>query len=230
MSIRLAVFVSFFCALESFSYGQGGLGTPTTMPTIGSPVPLPPNAAALGKFGDVPVGYYTGVPSITVPIYEIKTSSLDLPISIDYHAGGIKVEEIASWVGLGWSLNAGGVINRQLRGLADEADGGYLQSYSDISKYINGTMSEDDLLTYLQKLSAGTEDAQQDLFVYNFGGQSGKFIFDSTGAVLPIPDSRLLFQNGAFQGQTDAWKVTDLKGNLYYFANSESSLATTVLN
>ena len=35
-------------------------------------LPSSPNAAALGKFGDVPVSAYTGVPNISVPIAELK--------------------------------------------------------------------------------------------------------------------------------------------------------------
>lgn len=56
------------------------------------------------------MSYYTGVPNISVPLYSIKGRELELPVELNYHAGGVRVEEIASWVGIGWSLNAGGVI------------------------------------------------------------------------------------------------------------------------
>ena len=61
----------------------------------------PPNAASLGKFGDHPVSYVTGTPSISVPIYTVQEGPINLPISLNYHASGIKVAETASWVGLG---------------------------------------------------------------------------------------------------------------------------------
>src|ERR1700743_2037031 len=96
-----------------------------------------------------------------IELTEIKTSSLDLPISFDNHAGGIIAEAISSWGGGGRSLNAVGAIHCQLRGLADEAYGRYLQTYSDMGKYIPGAMSDDGLPTYLQKISAGTEDASR---------------------------------------------------------------------
>src|SRR5688572_15419939 len=83
-------------------------------------VPPSPNASSLGKFGDVPVGLYTGTPSIGVPIFDINGRELSVPIALSYHAGGIKVEEVASNVGLGWSLQAGGMISRTMRGEPDE--------------------------------------------------------------------------------------------------------------
>ncbi|MEJ0105011.1 MAG: hypothetical protein WDO19_21760 [Bacteroidota bacterium] len=82
---------------------------------------LPPTAASVGKYGDIPVSYHTGVPQIAVPIYTVKEGPLSLPVSISYHAGGIKVMEPAGWCGTGWNLNAGGVISRTVRGVADEA-------------------------------------------------------------------------------------------------------------
>ncbi len=58
--------------------------------------PPSPTAAALAKYGDIPVGYHTGTPNISIPLYEVKSKELSLPISLSYHASGIKVADIAS--------------------------------------------------------------------------------------------------------------------------------------
>ncbi|MCZ8072449.1 MAG: hypothetical protein ACK5SJ_05645 [Bacteroidota bacterium] len=79
-----------------------------------------PNAASLGKFGDITIGYHVGTPNIDVPIYELKQGDLNVPISLKYQPGGIKVADIPSWVGSGWALIAGGVITRAIVGLPDE--------------------------------------------------------------------------------------------------------------
>ena len=79
-----------------------------------------PNAASLGKYGDFPVSYNTGLPQISIPIYTVNEGTLSLPISISYHAGGIKVMEASSFVGAGWALNAGGVITRSVVGAPDD--------------------------------------------------------------------------------------------------------------
>jgi hypothetical protein len=82
-----------------------------------------PNAAALAKYGEVPVSYVTGVPNISVPIHTLTEGPLSLSISLNYHAGGIRLSENASWVGQGWSLFAGGTITRTVQGIADEVPG-----------------------------------------------------------------------------------------------------------
>lgn len=84
-----------------------------------------PTAASLGKFGDVPVNLYAGVPDIAVPLFTVKGRTLQLPIALRYHAGGIRVEEVGGWVGMGWALDAGGTITRTVRGLVDESANGY---------------------------------------------------------------------------------------------------------
>src|SRR5580698_7637476 len=76
-----------------------------TTNTIGNVSIASPTAASLGKYGDFPVSYNTGLPQISIPIYTVKAGSLSLPISLSYHASGLKVQEEASWVGAGWSLN-----------------------------------------------------------------------------------------------------------------------------
>ena len=54
-------------------------------------IPPSPTAASLGIYGAVPVGHYTGIPQIEIPLYEIKCGSLTIPISLSYHASGIRV-------------------------------------------------------------------------------------------------------------------------------------------
>ncbi len=89
-------------------------------------IPPSPTAASLGKYTDFPVNLYNGVTDISIPIYEVKTKTVSVPISLSYHASGIKVGEVASWVGLGFSLNIS-AITRSVRGLPDEETGGFSQ-------------------------------------------------------------------------------------------------------
>jgi len=78
-------------------------------------LPASPEAESFKEYVDYPVSEYTGVPNINYPLFEISDKDLTLPVSISYHAGGIRVAEEASWVGLGWNLNAGGLITREIR-------------------------------------------------------------------------------------------------------------------
>ena len=67
------------------------------------------------------VSLYNGMPQVTVPITQLSGNNLTMPISLSYHASGNKVNQMASWVGLAWSLNAGGVITREIRDQPDDA-------------------------------------------------------------------------------------------------------------
>lgn len=130
-----------------------------------------PNAAALGKYGDIPVSYYTGVPNIDIPIYTVQQGPLSLPISLSYHASGIKLGELASWVGIGWSLNAGGMITRTIQGLADDSANGYYYHGDSIG---GSGPDHNELLA----IAYGDLDSEPDIFSFNVNGYSGKFYFD----------------------------------------------------
>ena len=84
-----------------------------------------PNSCALVQYADFPVSLYTGTPTIDIPIYTIDLGGYQLPVSLSYHASGIRVAQEASWVGLGWTLNAGGAIMRTVRGRDDLEEGYY---------------------------------------------------------------------------------------------------------
>lgn len=79
-----------------------------------------PETANLGKYVDFPVSYYTGIPEIEIPLYNLTLNDFNLPVSLNYHAKGIQVGENASCVGLGWNLMAGGCITRVVRHEPDD--------------------------------------------------------------------------------------------------------------
>jgi len=83
-------------------------------------IPPSPEAAAFAKYGNTPTNLYTGSPNISIPVASLKGRGIDIPISLSYDASGIKVEQIATWVGLGWNLNVGGMVTRQVNGLPDD--------------------------------------------------------------------------------------------------------------
>ena len=83
-------------------------------------LPPSPNAASLGKFGGVNFGLSSGAMSHTIPLANLNSTNLNIPISISYNTHGFKVDEIATRVGTSWTLNAGGVITRVVRGDVDE--------------------------------------------------------------------------------------------------------------
>src|SRR5882724_3743117 len=97
----ITVFIAVLCQASALFEHVNAQLAPSTAPSLASIVPVSPNAASLGKYGEIPVGLYTGIPNINIPIYEINAGSIKLPNSLSYHAGGIKVQPMASWVGLG---------------------------------------------------------------------------------------------------------------------------------
>jgi len=90
-----------------------------------NPIAPAPNVASLGKYGDVPIGKYTGIPEIGIPLFSIPVKDFTMNISASYHAGGFQVSEEAGFLGLGWSLNAGGVITQIINDQNDFNGFGY---------------------------------------------------------------------------------------------------------
>jgi hypothetical protein len=81
-----------------------------------SVIPLSPEAAALSKAINYPVGHDTGIPNISVPIHEVAVGRLKIPIALSYHAGGFKIGELPANVGMGWSPSTDLQITRKIDG------------------------------------------------------------------------------------------------------------------
>lgn len=130
-------FVLLFC-LAVLAVGQAAFSQANQLKKVLMPSP---EVQAFQKYGDIPVSTYNGIPSISIPIYTIQSHDISVPISLSYHASGIKVNENASRVGLGWVLNAGGVISRNVVGFDDFQGGHYLNARTTrtpIPDFVNG--------------------------------------------------------------------------------------------
>ncbi|AKD02128.1 RHS repeat domain-containing protein [Pontibacter korlensis] len=142
-----------------------------------------PEVSALNRFVETPVSTFTGVPNISIPLYEISIKDVTVPISLNYHAGGIRVDQEATWVGLGWSLSYGGQVTRVVKGEPDEEY--YLSetNYGNtVSYYLSlPNINEDPYLNlrkdYIRSAKYGNRDYMPDEFYYSVPGTSGKFMY-----------------------------------------------------
>jgi YD repeat-containing protein len=204
-------------------------------------VPPSPEAASLGKYADIPVSYYTGVPSINIPLYTIDYEGYLLPISLSYHASGIKVNQEASWVGLGWVLNAGGVVYRTVIGRDDFAYriGNNIYPWPD-DKSTNIDFNMIGAILYPESNSnypnpyehygshARLQDGEPDIFTFNFNGRSGKFIYTRDGVPVLYPHQDLMVE-GTFSID-DPLIITDEQGIKYYFEAEEQTKSVRFVN
>lgn len=142
------------------------------VPLFGQDYNLPqvfsPNAAELGKYGKIPVSYFNGLPNITIPLTELQAKDYTLPVYLTYHAGGNKPEQHPGWVGLGWTLHAGGCINRIVNGMKDEM-GSIEFNYT----YAGGNPTWNDMNSepgyyYHSTYTQETNWADEDTFVHQF--------------------------------------------------------------
>jgi hypothetical protein len=183
-------------------------------------IPPSPEASSLFKFVETPVSEFTGVPDISIPIYNIQLGKFSFPISLKYHSAGNKVAEQSSNVGLGWALEAGGQITSTVMGKPDFSSLGYFHfghllpttapmnpmawySYPGLEWWENADYT---LAKQLMgnpvipstggpfPLSSSIYDTQPDVFFYSMFGRAGKFFF-SNGQAHTIPFSNIKIDN-----------------------------------
>jgi YD repeat-containing protein len=226
-------------------------------PTIS--YPISPEVATLGKFVDMPVGTYTGVPDISVPLYTVKYKSISIPLTLSYHAGGIKVDEEATWVGLGWDLFSGGFISQAMIGdsepYLDEqlpAPGYFsefeqrfdpLKAYDAIAEYNSFVTSgclndaDDSHLSYAEKeafiisqyLKRGW--GQPDVYTFSFLGRSGKFVIHPVyKTIFVLQKSEELKIERTGTQPTSGWRIRSSDGMTFLFELRGTGLQNVQLN
>ncbi len=146
-------------------------------------IPPTPQAAALARYGEYPVSHSTGIPDISIALYEIDLGGYKLPISISYHASGFRPDDVATPVGLGWVLNAGGAVTRTIMGAPDfysrVVNDTIYRDFNTIDSHLKQLSQHGgDIKSMLLTAAGGMEapyDTESDRYTYNIPGKSGVF-------------------------------------------------------
>ncbi|HEY1115883.1 MAG TPA: DUF5977 domain-containing protein [Chitinophagaceae bacterium] len=159
------------------------------------------------------VNLQTGSATFSLPMFtwQDHQSRLNAVVTLSYHSGsGLKVNEVASNAGQGWSLIAGGVITRLQVGEPDDQQAYGLVDEWDTHKYPNGYLyaevpAAEGCPTALTRYpiykarnqvyaqhNEVAEDKQLDYFSFQFNGKAGLFVLDgSTNQGVSLGDSKL---------------------------------------
>jgi len=226
MNIKNLSIIGLIMAFALFSKAQETM--PITAPKV---LPASPQAQLYTRYGEIPVNYSTGVPNITIPIYTLKAGQFELPLNISYHAAGNKVNDIASPVGLGWVLNAGGVIVQNIvNGIDSETNGFRFSSVNEMDSTFGREPYHPDE-RFLASANGSTYptfgDISSDRYTFNFNGMSGVFRYNIvTGKLECLTHLGLKIErvDGIF-------KITDTEGINWIFsqkANLSSGGANSV--
>ncbi|HQD10237.1 MAG TPA: hypothetical protein PLQ65_11270, partial [Flavihumibacter sp.] len=228
MNKRLLKVLLIFTLLLSIKTGTQA--QTTDLPKVIKPSP---EVSTLFKFQDYPMDYSTGLPQITIPLYQVKSGSLGLSLSLSYHASGRKVYDQDGAIAANWSLSSGGMISRTAKGSVDfgtPTQGTF--TFPNPFKLDNLTNYDD--LNYLQKIihldnydcnTLPWSDSEFDIFSYSFAGKSGKFFFkDNAGVKTPVLLPYKPYKITPYYTNTGitSFEIIDDEGIFYQFTPTDS--------
>lgn len=216
--VLIAILISFVQGMKA-----DGVDWPKIMPRT-------PDVSALEKYGTYPVGYQTGTVNISVPFFNVPIGhNMSLPVGITYHSSGIKVAEQPSRVGLGWALQAGGCISREVRGLKDETpiSGHYNFINAHIGHKFQREVYPDTHAALLDSIDRGIVDSEPDLFHVSLPTCNFSFFYGSDGNFHCIPFSNVRISQTALANNQGLgnWVIIDEQGIRYYFGQYDGQSA-----
>lgn len=148
-----------------------------------------PDATAFVNANFMNLDEYIGKANISIPLYSINLDGLEIPISLTYDTGGVKVNTTASNVGLNWSLNAGGLINKEIQGTNDiDCDWVVNSEYLTNISYVRYGLLRH-LFNYpgdIGEIATAGIDNQPDKFYVNAPGLITNFMHNNDGIPLEI--------------------------------------------
>ena len=92
----------------------------TAIQPVAPSVPTSPQAEAFKKYGDFEINYSTGIPDISIPLFEINHRGYKLPITLKYNPQPLRPGYNYDVYGHGWGLSVSSCISRTIEYIPDE--------------------------------------------------------------------------------------------------------------
>lgn len=224
---KIGLLTALLICLGGKALGQGVTGNTTNTqsefpkfsPNV---IPPSPDAFAFTKYGDLQIGLNTGTAQFSLPIYTIQSGSLSHNIGLSYSTNGVKVDAMASRVGIDWVLRAGGVITRNILDKPDDDPGMPRMFHSGPTR--DGDTAWSFFNNYVKNASyASKPDYQPDEYTYSMDGYSAKFIQRANGEYTSLKKDGVKIEkiNGNF-------KLTSPDGVEYFFDLKDSTKSVTL--
>ena len=183
------------------------------------------------QFGSVAPSLYTGAMTYSLPLYTYQDEDFTIPISLEYSYDGYKPSQHSGTVGLGWALNCGGVITREVRGYPDECYGlnDNIRGYFYAQEIFNTTIPWG---IYNNKVRYAYNQSPEHIYIQDEDVFTDTPVYTTTNAILygtndtrydPSPDL-FHFSMPGYKGDF----MCDEQGNLHVF-NTENSGTFTVV-
>lgn len=209
----------------------------TTSENTSIPNIFPPKASVMPLFRmeQIPVNLSTGIPDIS---HNLLSTPIDNALSynfkISYHPSQLRVEEIGSELGVGWSASDLGIITRTVNGVNDDKplwgilDNQVMMPSNNFNGTIDANSSEWLKKRVYESVYSGQYDILSDEYMFSFLGNSGKFVFVfEDGAIKPKilgteNKFKIQYERDTSLGHLRSFSITDDKGYQYVFDLYES--------
>lgn len=187
-----------------------------------------------------PISYYTGQANISIPLTQIQTSEITIPIALNYvGGGGLRAINPYSSAGMGWRISAGGAITRTKNGVCDEVIGTPPASLTGFFHLPPNTVANstvrNNVSSYVATDASGSQyyspqtEYSPDVFSFSFLGYSGYFLMGYDGKfkiqsqeIVAVEKVNNVSWPGS--GNTVAFKLSANDGTVFTFGISPGSM------
>lgn len=184
-------------------------------------LPYSAESSSLFKISEFGTNLYTGTQDVKIPLFSIQEGNITIPVALVYQTSGIKVDQKASEVGLGWSLITAPEIKRKINIVNDW----YQQNNT--KKPIGYFRKIRENLPVIQNLNIA--ETSPDEYYTNLKGDRKRFIFlnENTPSELTKTGIKIQAQSYNFPNFSsyqpkdfNQFEITDNDGLIYKFIDA----------
>jgi hypothetical protein len=191
----------------------------------------------------VGVDHFRGAVQANIPITNITSGSISLGVSLNYYSSGVHVKDLEGNAGMGWQLNAGGAITRELRGYPDDQTDGTIDGWllNSSGTYVNGFSIANDNsystcsdgatdLSYLSTYFPSHTDTEPDIFYVSAPGLNCRLVLDASHnfKAIPYQDIIITYHLDTYNNLIDKFTIVNDRGITYTFDVVEMATRQTV--